>query len=72
MAQAYIKDEKKLLPAAALLSGEYGYKGLYIGVPCVLGAGGVEKIVEIELSDDEKAALDVSAGKVKDLLEQLP
>lgn len=72
MAEAYIRDEKKLLPAAALLSGEYGYKGLYIGVPCVLGAGGVEKIVEIELSDDEKAALDISAGKVKALLEQLP
>ncbi len=72
MAEAYIKDEKKLLPAAALLSGEYGYEGLYIGVPCVLGAGGVEKIVEIELSDDEKAALDISAGKVKALLEQLP
>jgi malate dehydrogenase len=69
MAKAYLGDEKRLLPCAAYCEGEYGYKDLYIGVPCVIGAGGVEKIVPIELSADEKAKLDKSAAAVRDLIE---
>jgi malate dehydrogenase len=69
MAKAYLHDEKRLLPCAAFCEGEYGYKDLYIGVPCVIGAGGVEKIVAIELSSDEKAMLDKSANAVRELIE---
>src|SRR4051795_8674720 len=69
MARAYLRDEKRLLPCAAYCDGEYGYKDMYIGVPVVIGAGGVEKIVNIELTSDEKAALDKSAAAVKELLE---
>src|SRR5262245_9434920 len=69
MAEAYLKDQKRLLPAAALCQGEYGYRDLYIGVPVVIGAGGVEKIVEIELTEGEKAALDRSAAAVRELIE---
>jgi malate dehydrogenase len=69
MAEAYLGDQKRLLACAAYLEGEYGYTGLYIGVPVVLGAGGVERIVTVELSADEKAALDKSAGAVKELIE---
>src|SRR3954464_4895106 len=60
MAEAYLRDEKRLLPAAAFLDGEYGYKDLYMGVPVVIGGGGVEKIVSVELTSDEKAMLDKS------------
>ncbi len=69
MAKAYLRDEKRLLPAAAYCEGEYGYKDLYIGVPVVIGAGGVEKIVQIELTAEEKANLDKSAAAVRELLE---
>jgi malate dehydrogenase len=69
MARAYLYDEKRLLPCAAYCNGEYGYMDMYIGVPVVIGAGGVEKIVQIELTADEKAALDKSAAAVKELLE---
>ena len=69
MARAYLHDEKRLLPAAAYCTGEYGYNDLYIGVPVVIGAGGVEKIVTVELAADEKAALDKSAAAVKELVE---
>jgi malate dehydrogenase len=69
MAEAYLGDQKRLLACAAYLEGEYGYTGLYIGVPVVLGAGGVEKVVTVELSADEKAALDKSAAAVKELIE---
>jgi malate dehydrogenase len=69
MARAYLHDEKRLLPCAAYCNGEYGYKDLYIGVPVVIGAGGVEKIVIVELTSDEKTALDKSAAAVKELLE---
>jgi malate dehydrogenase len=69
MAKAYLHDEKRLLPAAAYCSGDYGYSDLYIGVPVIIGAGGVEKIVKLELSADEKAALDKSAAAVKELVE---
>jgi malate dehydrogenase len=68
MARAYLHDEKRLLPCAAFCEGEYGYKDLYIGVPVVLGSGGVEKIVQIELSAGEKALLDKSAEAVRELI----
>ena len=69
MATAYLKDEKRLLPCAAYLDGEYGYKDLYMGVPTVIGAGGVEKVVTIELSAEEKAMLDKSAAAVRELID---
>lgn len=69
MAEAYLRDQKRLIPCAAYCEGEYGYDGFYIGVPVVLGGHGVEKIVEVELSADEKAALDKSAAAVRDLIE---
>jgi len=69
MAKAYLYDEKRMLPCAAYCEGEYGYKDLYIGVPVILGAGGVEKIVTIELNAEEKAMLDKSAGAVRELVE---
>jgi malate dehydrogenase len=69
MARAYLHDEKRLLPAAAFCEGEYGYQDLYIGVPVVIGAGGVERIVTIELTDAEKANLDKSAAAVRELIE---
>jgi malate dehydrogenase len=65
MAKAYLRDEKRLLAAAAYLEGEYGYKDLFIGVPCIIGGKGVEKIIEIPLSDDEKAALAKSVKSVQ-------
>ncbi|MGE5735595.1 MAG: malate dehydrogenase [Acidobacteriota bacterium] len=68
MVEAILKDKKKILPCAAYLEGEYGLKGLYVGVPCKLGARGIEQIIEIKLTPDEKAALDKSAGAVKELV----
>jgi len=65
MAEAYLLDQKRLLPAAAHLTGQYGYNDVYLGVPVVIGKGGVEKIVEITLSDDEKAMLAKSAESVQ-------
>jgi malate dehydrogenase len=65
MAAAYLNDEKRLVPAAAFLTGQYGYEDMYMGVPTVIGAGGVEKIVELELSADEKAMLAKSATSVR-------
>jgi malate dehydrogenase len=69
MATAFLRDEKRLLPCAAYLDGEYGYKDLYMGVPVVIGAGGVEKVVTIELGAEEKAMLDKSAAAVRELIE---
>ena len=69
MAEAYLYDEKRLVPAAAYLEGQYGYKDLYMGVPVVLGAGGVERIVEISLSEDEKAMLAKSAASVQKVVD---
>ena len=68
MAESYIKDLKKTLPCAAYLNGEYGVKNLYAGVPVVIGKNGVEKIVEIELSSEEKKQFNLSIQAVKDLL----
>jgi len=67
MAESYLKDQKRVLPCAAHLSGQYGVDGLYVGVPTVIGAGGVERIVEIELDAEEKKGFDVSVQAVKDL-----
>src|SRR5271156_5359217 len=68
MAEAILKDKKKILPCAAYLEGEYGVNGLFVGVPAKLGAGGIEQIIEIKLLPDEKAALDKSAASVRELV----
>jgi malate dehydrogenase len=68
MVEAILKDKKKILPCAAYLQGEYGINGLYVGVPCKLGARGLEQIIEIKLTEEEKAALQKSAGAVKELV----
>jgi malate dehydrogenase len=69
MAESYLKDKKRVLPCAAYLSGQYGVDDLYVGVPVVIGAGGVERIVEIELNETEKAAFDASCAGVRTLIE---
>ena len=68
MAESYLKDKKRVLPCAAQLNGEYGVKGLYIGVPVVIGKNGVEKIIEIKLNADEQKMFDHSVNAVKDLV----
>src|SRR6202044_814057 len=68
MVEAILKDKKKILPCAAYLEGEYGIQGLYVGVPVKLGARGVEQIIEIKLTAEEKAALDKSAASVRELV----
>jgi malate dehydrogenase len=69
MAESILKDKKKVLPCAAYLEGEYGISGLFVGVPVKLGAKGIEKIYEIQLSAEEKAALQKSADSVKELVD---
>ena len=69
MAESYIKNLKKILPCAAYLNGEYGYKGIYAGVPVVVGKNGIEKIIEIELDNVEKNNFDVSIKAVKELFD---
>jgi len=69
MADAYLKDKKRLLPCAAYVDGAYGLNGLYVGVPAILGANGVERIVEIVLDADEQAMFDNSVAAVKALNE---
>jgi malate dehydrogenase len=69
MAESYLKDKKRVLPCAALLNGEYGVKDLYVGVPVVIGAGGIERIVEIAMNAEEKAAFDKSCAAVRELVE---
>ena len=69
MAESYLKDKKRLLPCAAYLTGQYGVDGIYVGVPTVIGAGGVERIVEIELTADEQAMFDKSVAAVRGLVE---
>jgi malate dehydrogenase len=71
MAHAYLKDEKRVLPCAAYLTGEYGVDGLYVGVPIVLGAGGVERIIELDLNDTEKDMFDQSVKAVQGLIDQV-
>jgi malate dehydrogenase len=69
MAESFLKDKKRVLPAAAYLQGQYGVNDLYVGVPVVIGAGGVERIVEIELDEGAKSNFQVSVDAVKELLE---
>lgn len=69
MADSYLKDKKRVLPCAAYLNGEYGVKGLYVGVPCVIGAGGAERVVEIDLNGAERAMLMKSVESVKGLVD---
>jgi len=69
MADSYLKDKKRVMPCAAYLRGEYGVKGLYVGVPCVIGAKGVERIVEIKLDKAEKAMFSKSVKAVQELVE---
>ena len=67
MAESYIKDLKKELPCAAYLNGEYGVKDIYAGVPVIIGKNGVEKVIEIKLSSEEKEQFDKSIKAVQDL-----
>jgi malate dehydrogenase len=69
MAESYLKDKKRVLPAAAYLDGQYGVKGTYVGVPVVIGAGGAEKILEISLNSAEQKAFDASVASVEGLIE---
>jgi len=72
MAEAYLHDRKRVLPVAALCEGEYGVDGLYVGVPVVIGKGGVERVIEIKLAADERKLFDVSVDHVRTLLKSLP
>jgi malate dehydrogenase len=67
MAECYLKDLKKQLPCAVYLNGEYGAKDIYAGVPVIIGSGGVEKIIELQLSEEEKASFENSVKAVKEL-----
>jgi malate dehydrogenase len=69
MAESYLLDKKRVLPCAAWLNGEYGIKDLYVGVPVVIGAKGVERIVEIELNGSERGMFEKSAAAVQGLVE---
>ena len=69
--RAILRDKKKILPSAAYLQGEYGIDGLFIGVPAKLGRGGLEEIVELELTDEEKSQLEHSAAAVRELVDSL-
>jgi len=69
MAESYLKDKKRVLPCAAWLTGQYGIADLYVGVPVVIGANGVERIIEVEFTADEKAAFEKSCASVRDLIE---
>ncbi len=71
MAESYLRDKKRVLPAAAKCEGEYGLKGLYVGVPVVIGKGGVEKVIEVQLADADKKALDESAKHVQELVDEV-
>lgn len=68
MVEAVIRDQKRVIPSAVLLSGQYGYNDLYIGVPAVLGAKGVERVIEMDLNDEEKGMLEISAKAVQDVV----
>jgi malate dehydrogenase len=72
MAEAILKDKKRVVPASVLLQGEYGFNDIFFGVPVKLGAGGVEKIIELPLTDEEKALAEKSAAAVRDSIAALP
>jgi len=71
MAEAYLKDRKRILPCAALLEGEYGIRGFYVGVPVLIGAGGVERVIELDLTADEKQQFKVSVSHVEELVQAM-
>jgi malate dehydrogenase len=71
MAESILRDKKRVLACACLLEGEYGVDGVYVGVPCVLGAGGVERILEVELDADERKLFDASVQHVRALVDQI-
>ena len=68
MAESYLKDKKRVLPCAAYLKGEYRVKGLYVGVPAVIGAKGVERVVELQLSGEERKMFEQSVASVQSLV----
>ncbi|MNI73590.1 malate dehydrogenase [compost metagenome] len=68
MTEAILKDKKRILPVIALLEGEYGYDGLFMGVPALLGGEGIERVFELELTAEEKSALDKSAVSVRNVI----
>jgi malate dehydrogenase len=69
MAEAYLKDQKRVLPCAAYVDGALGLNGMYVGVPTVIGAGGIERIIDIKMTADEQAMFDNSVNAVKGLVE---
>ncbi|RST76352.1 malate dehydrogenase [Siminovitchia acidinfaciens] len=71
MVEAIVKDQRRVLPSIAYLEGEYGYEGIYLGVPTILGKEGIEQVIELELTDEEKAALDKSAEAVREVMKVL-
>lgn len=71
MVEAIVKDQRRVLPSIAYLEGEYGYEGIYLGVPTILGKGGIEQVIELELTAEEKAALDKSADAVREVMNVL-
>ena len=71
MAKSYLFDQKRILPCAAYLEGEYNVNGLFIGVPVVIGKNGVEKILELKLNSNEQAAFDKSIASVKKVIEEM-
>jgi len=71
MVEAILKDQRRVLPTIAYLEGEYGYKGIYLGVPTIIGGNGIEQIIELDLTADEKAALDRSVEAVKNVMNVL-
>lgn len=72
MVEAILKDKKRILPSIAYLEGEYGYEDVYVGVPTVLGGDGIEKIIELDLTDDEKEQFATSIASVRNVMEALP
>ncbi|ASS92496.1 malate dehydrogenase [Bacillaceae bacterium ZC4] len=71
MVEAIVKDQRRVLPAIAYLEGEYGFEGIYLGVPTILGGNGLEQIIELELTDEEKSALEKSAESVRNVMKAL-
>jgi malate dehydrogenase len=70
MAESYLRDQKRVLPCSALLEGQYGVSGLFVGVPVVIGAGGVERVIELELDEAEKAMLARSVASMRRAVEE--
>jgi malate dehydrogenase len=72
MVESILLDRRRILPCAVYLTGEFGIDGLFVGVPVVLGAGGMERVFEVELTASERAAFDASADAVRELVGKLP